>query len=71
MSKLYKNIDDMKIEEVIKEINELYKKSQENGLTEEEKDRQQVLRRRYIDNVKKNFKAQISGYKPLDPKHNN
>ncbi|MFR1708320.1 MAG: DUF896 domain-containing protein [Clostridium sp.] len=71
MSKLYKNIDDMKIEEVIEEINALYKKSQEDGLTEEEKNRQQALRRRYIDNVKKNFKAQISGYRPLDPKHNN
>lgn len=71
MSKEYKNIDDMKIEEVIDEINVLYKKSQEDGLTEEEKNRQQVLRRRYIDNVKKNFKTQISGYKPLDPKYNN
>ncbi|WP_346937209.1 DUF896 domain-containing protein [Clostridium sp.] len=71
MDKEYKNIDDMKIEEVIEEINVLYKKSQECGLTEDEKNRQQVLRRRYIDNVKKNFKAQISGYKPLDPKHNN
>ncbi|GAA0779468.1 DUF896 domain-containing protein [Clostridium subterminale] len=71
MDKEYKNIDDMKIEEVIEEINVLYKKSQEYGLTEAEKNRQQVLRRRYIDNVKKNFKAQISGYKPLDPKHNN
>ena len=71
MSKLYKNIDDMKIEEVIEEINALYKKSQESGLTEEEKNRQQVLRRRYIDNVKNNFRTQISGYKPLDPKNNN
>ncbi|WP_346938985.1 DUF896 domain-containing protein [uncultured Clostridium sp.] len=71
MDKEYKNIDDMKIEEVIEEINVLYKKSQEHGLTEVEKNRQQILRRRYIDNVKKNFKAQISGYKPLDPKHNN
>lgn len=71
MDKEYKNIDDMKIEEVIEEINVLYKKSQKCGLTEDEKNRQQVLRRRYIDNVKKNFKAQISGYKPLDPKHNN
>lgn len=71
MSELYKNIDDMKIEEVIEEINALYKKSQESGLTEEEKNRQQVLRRRYIDNVKNNFRAQINGYKPLDPKNNN
>ncbi|WP_346871096.1 MULTISPECIES: DUF896 domain-containing protein [unclassified Clostridium] len=65
------NIDNMKIEEVIEEINFLYKKSQESGLTEAERNRQQVLRRRYIDNVKRNFKAQISGYKPVDPKHYN
>jgi uncharacterized protein YnzC (UPF0291/DUF896 family) len=71
MEKEYINIDDMKIEEVIEEINFLYKKSQESGLTEAEKNRQQVLRRRYIDNVKKNFKTQISGYKPIDPRQNN
>lgn len=64
MDKIYKKIDDMKIEEVIEEINSLYKKSQEEGLTAEEKERQQGLRRRYINNVKNNFRAQISGYKP-------
>ncbi len=71
MDKEYINIDNMKIEEVIEEINFLYKKSQESGLTEAERNRQQVLRRRYIDNVKRNFKDQISGYKPVDPKHYN
>lgn len=64
MDKIYKKIDDMKIEEVIEEINALYKKSQEEGLTKEEKERQQALRNRYINNVKNNFRAQISGYKP-------
>lgn len=64
MDKIYKKIDDMKIEEVIEEINALYKKSQEEGLTADEKERQQGLRRRYINNVKNNFRAQISGYKP-------
>lgn len=67
----YKNIDDMKIEEVIEEINAIYKKSQETGLTEEEKARQQVLRQRYINNVKNNFRQQIAGYKQADPKKNN
>lgn len=50
-----------KIEDVIKRINELYKKSKEEGLTEAEKEEQQVLRRRYIDNVKANFKVQLEG----------
>lgn len=67
----YKNIDDMKIEEVIEEINMMYKKSQETGLTEEEKERQKVLRQRYINNVKNNFRQQISGYKKIDPSKNN
>lgn len=58
------NIEKMKIEEVIEEINRLYKKSQEIGLTEEEKEFQQKLRRKYIDNVKNNFRAQISQYEP-------
>lgn len=71
MSNEYKNIDDMKIDEVIEEINALYKKSQESSLTTQEKERQQILRRRYIDNVKKNFKSQISGYKYVDSKGKN
>lgn len=71
MSNEYKNIDDMKIDEVIEEINALYKKSLESTLTTQEKERQQILRRRYIDNVKKNFKSQISGYKYVDSKGKN
>lgn len=67
----YKNIEDMKIEEVIEEINSLYKKSQESGLTEEEKERQKNLRQRYINNVKNNFRQQIAGYKKIDPSKNN
>ena len=53
------NIDKMKIEEVIEKINMLYKKSQEEGLSDKEKELQQKLRQRYIDNVKRNFRAQL------------
>lgn len=49
----------MKMDDVIKRINELYKKSKEEGLTESEKEEQQILRRRYIDSVKSNFRAQL------------
>lgn len=52
----YKN---MKIDDVIKRINELYKKSKEEGLNDLEKEEQQKLRRIYIDNVKSNFRAQL------------
>lgn len=50
---------DMKMDDVIKRINELYKKSKEDGLNEEEKEEQQILRRKYIDSVKSNFRAQL------------
>lgn len=62
------NVDAMKIEEVIEKINLLYKKSQEEGLTSEEKELQQKLRRRYIDNVKRNFKSQLEGIEPKKKK---
>ncbi|WP_294371980.1 DUF896 domain-containing protein [uncultured Clostridium sp.] len=53
------DIQKMKIEEVVKKINLLYKTSQERELSEEEKTLQQALRRRYLDNVKRNFRAQL------------
>ncbi|WP_242829547.1 DUF896 domain-containing protein [Clostridium sp. Ade.TY] len=62
------NVDEMKIDDVIEKINEIYKKSKEEGLTEEEKELQQRLRRRYIDSVKANFKAQMSGIEPKKKK---
>lgn len=51
--------ENMKMDNVIKRINELYKKSKEEGLNEIEKEEQQILRRRYIDSVKSNFRAQL------------
>ena len=56
---LKEKIDSMKIEEIIENINFLYKKSQEEELTEEEKELQALCRKRYLDNVKRNFKAQL------------
>lgn len=51
----------MTMEETIQRINELYHKSQAEGLTEEEKAEQQQLRRRYIDSVKGNLQGQLEG----------
>lgn len=51
--------ENMKMDDVIKRINELYKKMKEEGLNEAEKEEQQILRRRYIDSVKGNFRAQL------------
>lgn len=47
------------LEEKIKRINELYRKSKAEGLTEDEKKEQALLRQEYIANVRKNLKAQL------------
>lgn len=49
----------MKKEE-IERINELYHKSQAEGLTEEEKKEQEVLRKRFIADVRGNLTAQLN-----------
>lgn len=49
----------MTMDETIKRINELYHKSQAEGLTEAEKEEQQLLRRKYIDSVRGNLRGQL------------
>jgi uncharacterized protein YnzC (UPF0291/DUF896 family) len=49
----------MKIEEVINRINVLYKKRTEVGLTEEEQQEEKELREMYLENVRRNFRAQL------------
>lgn len=49
----------MDIEVLIKRINYLYKKSVEEGLTEEEKLEQKELREKYLSNFRRNFRAQL------------
>jgi uncharacterized protein YnzC (UPF0291/DUF896 family) len=56
----------MNIDEVIVRINYLYKKSQETGLTDVEKEEQKALRQRYIDNIKKNFRQQLDTIEKKD-----
>ncbi len=46
-------------EEKIARINELARKSKAEGLTEEEKQEQALLRQEYIANVRNNLKAQL------------
>ncbi len=47
------------LQEKIARINELYKKSKAEGLTEEEKKEQDLLRKEFIANVRNNLKAQL------------
>lgn len=49
----------MTFEDKIKRINELYHKSKESFLTEEEKEEQAKLRQEYIASVRKNLRAQL------------
>ena len=47
-------------QEKIQRINELYRKSQAEGLSEAEKKEQDLLRKEYISNVKKNLRNQLN-----------
>lgn len=49
----------MTLEETIQRINELYHKSQKEGLSEAEKQEQKQLRQVYIDSVKNNLRGQL------------
>lgn len=47
-------------QEKIQRINELYRKSQAEGLSEAEKKEQDLLRKEYIAHVKKNLRNQLN-----------
>ena len=59
-----------KIDVITARINELYKKSKEEGLNEAEKEEQAHLRRIYIDRVKANFRSQLAGIEPKNKQKN-
>ncbi|WP_033166771.1 DUF896 domain-containing protein [Clostridium sp. KNHs205] len=48
-------------------INELYKKSQETGLTAEEKEEQVKLRGEYIQSVRNNLRGTLNQISILNP----
>lgn len=50
----------MNMEERIARINALYHKSKAEGLTEEEKKEQALLRREYVGSVRANLKSQLN-----------
>lgn len=49
----------MNMDERIARINELYHKSQAEGLTEEEKEEQVKLRKEYVASVRNNLRSQL------------
>lgn len=55
-----KDIQEMNMQETIDRINALYHKSQNEGLTEEEKEEQKELRQKYILAVRRNLRGQLN-----------
>lgn len=55
-----KDIQEMTMQETIDRINALYHKSQNEGLTETEKEEQKNLRQKYILNVRRNLRGQLN-----------
>lgn len=49
----------MNMEERISRINELYHKSQAEGLSDEEREEQARLRKEYVANIRANLKGQL------------
>lgn len=47
-------------EQKIKRINELYRKSKAEGLTEKEKEEQKLLRKEYIESFRNNLRSQLN-----------
>ncbi len=50
----------------IARINELYHKSQAEGLTEEEKKEQDLLRKEYIASIRRNIRSQLDNIDMID-----
>lgn len=53
-------------EDKIKRINELYRKSKAEGLTDVEKEEQLILRKAYIDAMKRNLRGQLDSITLVD-----
>ena len=54
-------------QEQIDRINALYRKSKAEGLTEEEKKEQTLLRKQYVADVKRNLAAQLNNIDMVNP----
>ena len=56
----------MNVEQMTRRINELYHKSQAEGLTLEEKEEQAALRQAYVANVRANLRGQLENISILE-----
>lgn len=55
------------IEDRLQRINELYRKSKAEGLTESEKEEQANLRQEYIQSVRQNLRGTLNNISLLNP----
>ena len=60
----------MMSKEKLSRINNLAKKAKEEGLTDKEKKEQEVLRKEYLQNIRKSFTNQITSMTVIDPEGN-
>ena len=60
MEKEFLGKDKIMDEQKVKRINELYRKSKAEGLTDAEKKEQKILRQEYIDAFKRNLRSQLN-----------
>jgi len=67
---MYKDIESMNMDETIGRINELAHKQKGEGLNEEEKEEQRLLRQKYIAAIKGNLKAQLDNIRIVDENGN-
>ncbi len=65
-----KDIESMNMDETIGRINELAHKQKGEGLNEEEKEEQRLLRQKYIAAIKSNLKAQLDNIRIVDENGN-
>lgn len=56
------------MDKLLPEINALARKSKEEGLTDDEKARQQVLRARYLELYRHGFQQHLENIRVVDPK---
>ncbi|MFD0958939.1 DUF896 domain-containing protein [Paenibacillus chungangensis] len=56
----------MDMEKLIARINELSRKNKEVGLAQEEIEERDELRRRYLDNFRRNFRQQMDSIKYVE-----
>lgn len=53
-------------EKKIARINELYRKSKAEGLTDAEKKEQKILRQEYLDGIRRNLRSQLNNIDILE-----